>query len=147
VVPGITYSYVLEAFDRAGNKRNFVGEGFQVSTYRVDTPQGPVLAFSGHDLAAAETGGWSTSSASGLASAAPMLVLEAASWLNQSPSTKQPIRVTATARTFEQANGLAGSVARSLAPLLIGDPTRVQAVTDVQADAPAEGAVTIAPGH
>ncbi|HEV8479656.1 MAG TPA: hypothetical protein VGR66_02585 [Candidatus Eisenbacteria bacterium] len=146
VVPGLTYSYVLEAFDRAGNKRNFVGEGFQVSTYRVDTPQGPVLAFSGHDLAAAESGGWSGDTP-GRASAPPMLVLEAASWLNQSASTKQAIRVTATARTFEQANGLAGSVARSLAPLLIGDPSRVQAVTDVQADAPAEGAVTIAPGR
>jgi len=146
VVPGLTYSYVLEAFDRAGNKRNFVGEGFQVSTYRVDTPQGPVLAFSGHDLAAAETGGWSGDTP-GRSAAPPMLVLEAASWLNQSPSTKQPIRVSATARTFEQANGLATSVARSLAPLLIGDPSRVQAVTDVQADAPAEGAVTIAPGR
>ncbi|HKA25114.1 MAG TPA: hypothetical protein VKF80_09045 [Candidatus Eisenbacteria bacterium] len=146
VVPGLTYSYVLEAFDRAGNKRNFVGEGFQVSTYRVDTPQGPVLAFSGHDLVASETGGWNADTPS-RATPPPMLVLEAASWLNQSPNVKQPVRVTATARSFEQANALSGGVAKALAPLLLGDPARVQAVTDVQPDAPAEGAVTIAPGH
>src|SRR5215831_15899565 len=132
VIPGLTYSYVLEAFDRAGNKRNFVGEGFQVSTYRVDTPQGPVLAFSGQDLRASDTNGWNaesqTSRTSGAASAPPMLVIEAASWLNQAGSPRTPIRVTATARTFEQANMLAGGVAHSLAPLLLGDPSRVQPV-------------------
>ena len=147
VIPGLTYSYVLEAFDRAGNKRNFVGEGFQVSTYRVDTPQGPVLAFSGHDLVSSETSGWATDTKASRATAPPMLVLEAASWLNQSGSPRQPIRVTATARTFEQANALAGGVARALSPLLLGDPARVQPVTDVQPDAPAEGAVTIAPSR
>lgn len=150
VIPGLTYSYVLEAFDRAGNKRNFVGEGFQVSTYRVDTPQGPVLAFSGQDLKSSETSGWNASNLSSRASgpsAAPMLVLEAASWLNQSGSPRQPIKVTATARSYEQANALASGVAHSLAPLLLGDPSRVQPVTDVQPDAPADGAVTITPGH
>jgi hypothetical protein len=147
VVPGLTYSYVLEAFDRAGNKRNFVGEGFQVSTYRVDTPQGPVLAFSGEDLKAAETSGWNAEARSAAATAPPMLVVEAASWLNQSGSPRTPIRVTATARTFEQANQLAGGVAHALTPLLLGDPSRVQPVTDVQPDAPADGAVTITPGR
>ncbi|HEY3155624.1 MAG TPA: hypothetical protein VGK76_03215, partial [Candidatus Eisenbacteria bacterium] len=43
VTPGLTYSYVFEARDRAGNKRNFVGQGFTVSAYRLDTPDGPVL--------------------------------------------------------------------------------------------------------
>jgi hypothetical protein len=149
VIPGLTYSYVLEAFDRAGNKRNFVGEGFQVPTYRVDTPQGPVLAFSGQDLKASQSDGWNAESQTSrsAASAPPMLVIEAASWLNQSGSPRQPIRVTATARTFEQANMLAGGVAHALAPLLLGDPSRVQPVTDVQPDAPADGAITIAPGR
>lgn len=147
VIPGLTYSYVLEAFDRAGNKRNFVGEGFQVSTYRVDTPQGPVLAFSGQDLQASQTDGWTAGNQASRAAAPPMLVLEAASWLNQTGSPRSPIRVTATARSYEQANALASGVARSLAPLLLGDPARVQPVTDVQPDAPADGAVTITPGH
>ena len=35
--PGLRYSYVFEAFDRAGNKRNFVGEGFQLTAYRMTT--------------------------------------------------------------------------------------------------------------
>ena len=42
VTPGLTYSYVFEAFDRAGNKRNFVGEGFRLTAYRLAT-----LAFVG----------------------------------------------------------------------------------------------------
>lgn len=28
--PGVTYSYVFEAYDRAGNKRRMVGEGFTI---------------------------------------------------------------------------------------------------------------------
>ena len=35
VTPGLTYSYVFEAFDRAGNKRNIVGPGFTVPAYRI----------------------------------------------------------------------------------------------------------------
>src|SRR5690349_2762382 len=50
VTPGLTYSYVFEAHDRAGNKRNFVGQGFAVSAYRVDSPSGQTLVLSGHDL-------------------------------------------------------------------------------------------------
>jgi hypothetical protein len=147
VVPGLTYSYVLEAFDRAGNKRNFVGDGFTVSTYRVDTPSGPVLAFSGKDLIATAVGGWNATSQVSRSPAPSMLVLEAASWMNQSASPKQPIRVTATARTFEQASSLATGVTSSLGPLLLGDPARVQSMTKVEPDAPADGAVTIGPGR
>src|SRR5262249_58444359 len=105
-----------------------------------------VRAWGGHARVAGETGG-GTGAPRSRAPPPPMLVLEAASWLNQSPNVKQPVRVTATARSFEQANALSGGVAKALAPLLLGDPARVQAVTDVQPDAPAEGAVTIAPGH
>jgi hypothetical protein len=50
VLPGVSYSYVFEARDKAGNKRNFVGEGFRVSSFRFDSPQGPVLVFSGQEL-------------------------------------------------------------------------------------------------
>src|SRR2546426_8979786 len=56
VTPGLTYSYVFEARDRAGNKRNFVGQGFTVSAYRVDTPAGPVLVMSGRDLSSVDAG-------------------------------------------------------------------------------------------
>ena len=139
VVPGLTYSYVLEAHDKAGNKRNFVGEGFTVNAYRLDTPNGPTLAFSGRQLPsqdprrpAASDGG-----------ASPVLI-EAASWLNQAPNPARPIKVTATARTMDQAQSLAASVAKQIAPRLIGDPSRLQTSAEVRPDAPEGGNVVIA---
>jgi hypothetical protein len=44
-VPGLTYSYAFEAYDRAGNRRNLVGPGFGVSAFESDGPDGPVLTF------------------------------------------------------------------------------------------------------
>jgi len=147
VTPGRTYSYVFEAHDKAGNKRNVVGQGFAVTAYRIDAPEGPTLLFSGTELrspagaslAPAASGGSETPAA------APILV-EAASWLNQSERLSRPIRVTATARSQELADQLAGSVQRALAPLVLGDPARVEAVSLVQSDAPEAGTLSIAPG-
>lgn len=141
VTPGLTYSYVFEAYDRAGNRRHFVGEGFRVSAYRLETPSGPVLVFSGAALAQdrgprAAAAGTSTT---------PPVLLEAASWLNQATDLRRPIRVTATARSFEQASTLATSVTRQLAALTAGDPARLQGGTEVQADAPEDGTLRIAP--
>ena len=157
VAPGITYSYVFEAVDKAGNKRNFVGEGFRVSAYRLESPTGPVLVFSGQqlaaDLSAARAYGAAASpaaSSAGVGTAtsrltAPLL-LEAASWLNQSSRVSQPMRVTASARSYEQANSLAKQVGSAMADLTIGDPARVQAMAEVVADAPEGGVVRIALG-
>jgi hypothetical protein len=139
VVPGLTYSYVLEAHDKAGNKRNFVGEGFTVNAYRLDTPNGPTLAFSGRQLPSQDP----RRAASADASAMPLLV-EAVSWLNQAPNPARPIRVTATARTMDQAQSLASRVASQIAPHLIGDPSRLQATAEVRPDAPEGGNVVIA---
>jgi hypothetical protein len=143
VMPGITYSYVFEAVDKAGNKRNFVGDGFRVSAYRLDSPTGPVLVFSGQSLAADASRSYGAGAGAGPRHAAPIL-LEAASWLNQSPRVSQPVRVTATARSFEQANALAKQVGASMAELTIGDPARVQQVAEVVPDAPEGGTVRIA---
>jgi hypothetical protein len=134
VQPGLTYSYVLEARDRAGNKRNFVGQGFKVAAYGFQSADGPVLAFTNPRAA-------SSSRDARLPSG---LVLEAASWLNQSVSTK-PVRITATARSFEAADALANETARGLTPLLLGNPARVQTQVQVQPDAYESGAVQIAP--
>lgn len=143
VTPGITYSYVFEAVDKAGNKRNFVGRGFKVSAYRLDSALGPTLVFSAQMLqegAVAMAYG-----PSGAATRpAPPIVLEAASTLNQSPRVSQPIRVDVTGRTYEYANATAKQVAAWLADLTIGDPTRVQAVAQVAPDAPEGGTVRIA---
>jgi len=154
VTPGITYSYVFEAMDKAGNKRNFVGEGFRISAYRLESPSGPVLVFSGQQLAAdlnaaraygATSGAGSVGGSSGARLTAPLL-LEAASWLNQSPKVSQPMRVTASARSYEQANAMAKQVGSAMADLTIGDPTRVQAMAEVVPDAPEGGTIRIALG-
>jgi hypothetical protein len=138
VPPGFTYSHVFEAFDRAGNKRNFVGEGFEISPYRIETEGQVLLLFAGdgvrHGKAAARR-------QSGLP---PPLLLEAANWLNQIGNGGQPIRLTATARTFGQAQALAERVRTALAPFVLGDPLRLQTITDVQPDAPSQGTIMIA---
>lgn len=134
VTPGLTYSYVLHAVDRAGNKRSFVGPGFEVANYRLDGPRGSTLAFS-----AAGLGG------RGKGTTAPLL-LEAASWINQAPSATR-LRVRSTARSLEQANALAALVAGELGPHVLGDPARLQVATLVERDAPEAGTVEIAPAE
>jgi hypothetical protein len=132
VVPGLTYSYVLEAFDKAGNKRNFVGQGFTVSAYRLESSEGLTLVFSGGGLLA-------TPNSVGT----PPLLLEAASWLNQSARAKRSITVTATGRSFEQANALAYQVGSQLASLALGDPATIRTTTQVEPDAPEGGYVKV----
>jgi hypothetical protein len=145
VTPGVTYSYVFEAKDKAGNKRNFVGEGFRISAYRLDGPEGPTLAFSGLEL----LGGGSGSSlygGAGASRATPTILLEVASWLNQSPHVTRVVRVTATGRSAEQARSLASQVSSALAVHTIGDPARIQAVPKVETDAPDGGTVHVTLG-
>jgi len=137
VVPGLTYSYVLEARDKAGNKRNFVGQGFKVSAYRLDAPDGPMMVLSARELPAISPGRT-------VSQGTPPILIEAASWLNQREKPNQNIRVTASGRNLENAQALADNVTRWMAPYLIGDPARVQSVTAVVADAPEGGTVTIA---
>ena len=145
VVPGITYSYVMEARDRAGNKRNFVGQGFQVSAYRLASLEDPMMVFSGRELPSPDP----TRPAPGPTekeATAPILI-EAAGWLNQSPKAVQAVRVTATARSNDQAQSLCALVVRQMTPHLLGDPVRIQAVAEVQPDAPERGAVRISTGR
>jgi hypothetical protein len=126
VIPGLTYSYVFEAYDRAGNKRNFVGQGFTVNAYRFDTPSGPTLACAAHDLK-------------------DPILLEIASWWNQANRPRDPVRVTATSRTYEEANSLAQRAVKTLGVRLIGDPSRVQAVAQVEPDSPEGGVLRVGP--
>lgn len=144
VSPGVTYSYVFEARDKAGNKRNFVGEGFRVSAYRLDGPDGPTLVFSGRELVIPVGGAAGLYGGAGASRPTAAILLEAASWLNQSPAVTRSIRVTATGRTMEQANSLAKQVAVALAANTIGDPARIQTVPEVTADVPDGGTVRVA---
>jgi len=134
VQPGVTYSYVFEARDKAGNKRNFVGEGFRVPAFRLDTADGPVLVFTGAEL---NTG------KNAPASAAPPIVLEAATALNQVPNTSRRVRVEVTARSQDEAGATAQRLGRWLTPNLVGDPARVDCVALVRPDAPVGGSVRI----
>jgi hypothetical protein len=136
--PGLTYSYVLEAFDRAGNKRNFVGEGFELPSYRLETPDGFALLLSGREISR------STSPGQGSVEALPApILLEAASWINLFSRPDHLIHVEVTARTYDQANALAQKVMQTLKPLMLGDPLRIQDYTNVQPDAPDQGTVSI----
>ena len=136
--PGLTYSYVLEAYDRAGNKRNFVGKGFELPPYRLETKDGLVLVCSGGDVAAPVTRRHATRPEP------TVMLLEAASRINQIRKQDHIIRIEATARSYDEAANLARVVAENLAPLLVGDPGQIQQITEVEPDAPAQGTVTIA---
>jgi len=133
--PGLTYSYGLEAYDRAGNKRNFVGDGFELPAYRVSTSSGFAMLFSGQEL--------SSSPLSQMESAVttPAILLEAASWINQ--SVANPVRIEVTARSYDQAKSLAAEISRAMEPLLLGDPLRVQSLTNAVRDAPQAGTISI----
>jgi len=136
VLPGVTYSYVFEARDRAGNRRNFVGEGFRVDAFRHDSPAGPVLVFSGQELARPGGGAYGPDES-------PPIVIEAASAMNQVPADRT-VRVHVTARSRDEAQGLSQRIVRWMSPYLLGDPARLQAETTVRSDAPAGAAVSIA---
>lgn len=144
VTPGLTYSYYFEAFDKAGNKRNFVGDGFKVSAYRVDAPGGPVLVFSGQSVIQALKNGRAYGMGSGNGSrGTPAVILETVSWINQASSVSQPIQVTVSARSYEQANLLAKQVASTMTELALGDPSRVRATAEVAPDAADGGVVRV----
>jgi hypothetical protein len=133
VQPGASYSYVFEARDKAGNRRNFVGEGFRVSAFRHDGPSGPVLVFSGQELARP----------AGSLDETPPILLEAASAMNQL-AVSRTVRVEVAARSQDEAQALAQRIVRWMTPWTLGDPSRLQGVATVLSDAPAGGAVTIA---
>ena len=137
--PGLTYSYVLEAYDRAGNKRNFVGDGFDLPPYIVQDKRRFALLFAGHELAR------SAPSNNEGGSTAPIL-LEAATRINQSTPSRYPIRVEVTARSFDEAKRAADLIVGHLAPLLLGDPLRIQPIATVEPDAPHAGTVRIEVG-
>jgi len=129
-LPGFTYSYVLEARDRAGNRRHFLGDGFDVPAYRTATPQGPVMVMPGSAVAAGAPDGTSPA------------VLEAASWIDQLP-IGTPVEIAVVARSHERAAAVARSVHRQLEAYLVGDAARVRERFVVEPEAPAGDAVVI----
>lgn len=135
--PGLTYSYVLEAYDRAGNKRNFLGDGFELPSYRVDTPKGRMILFSGGELSG------SHNPAYGKKAPAPAVLLDVANYINQENNMNAPVHIEITARSFETADRLAGDIVSLLKPYLLGNALRIQPVTKVQPNAPDRGTVVV----
>jgi hypothetical protein len=150
VMPGATYSYVFEAVDRAGNHRHFVGEGFRVAAFRLESAAATVLVFTGGEMNAPASGAGGTGGTGGAGATpgrASPLLLEAASWLNQSASLAAPITVTTTARTNDEATALGRQILSQLAGLVLGDAGRIRVETRVESDAPPGGAASIMTGR
>ena len=95
---------------------------------------GPALVFAARELSAGTAGPAVT----------PPIVVEAATVLNQSALVARPVRVEVMSRSLEEAQTLVSRVTRWLTPMVLGDPSRIQSVTLVQADAPEGGVVRIA---
>jgi hypothetical protein len=135
-LPGLTYSYSLEAFDKAGNKRTFVGDGFQVPSYRTGEHDFHRMVIGGADF-----GNNINSTLPGT----PRVLLDAASWINQA-DLAEVIQVVVTARTYDQADALGNFVTRHLQQHILGPASRLSVQADVQPTAPAPGAVTLLVG-
>ena len=120
-----------------------MGQGFTVSAYRVDSPSGPTLVMSGHDLAALESDGTGFGPGAATRAGVSPIFLEVASWLNQSNQARAPVRVAVMARSMDQANALASRATAALSGRVLGDPARIQTVTQIAADAPEDGVLRI----
>ncbi len=130
-IPGLTYSYVFTAHDRAGNRKRFVGEGFEVPPFRLATAAGPVLIFSGDHVAA------------GNADRPGPLVRETASWLNRSFGPDAPVLVVATAVSVAQAEDLGAQLRDQLLGLIPGDPARIMLQVEVAPGVPQAGCLKV----
>ena len=136
-LPGLTYSYVLEAFDKAGNRRRFVGEGFGIEAYRLDDESGPRFLVSGDQ--------W-RSAAREAAPVPSTYLLETVSWINRVSGPGEPVVVTATAGSYAEAVALGDQVAAELRPLLPGNDVRVAVAAVAQPGTPPGGILDIRSG-
>jgi len=132
--PGLTYSFVLETYDKAGNKRRFTGNGFQLPAYRREEAGRPVFLVSAdqwHDAAR---------TADNRPSA---LALAAASRFNLACGADTPLEIRVTGRNFGAAEAFGQEIAAALAPLVPGGATRLSVTTAVAEGAPAGGTAVI----
>ena len=126
----LTYSYVLNATDKAGNKRSFVGDSFQIPPHATQNKNGVAMSFSVPVESATDR-------------VPDAVVLEAATRLNQTVAPNAPVKVEVTAPTFNLAKSIADEVVATLQPHLYGEPSRVAVVTNVDAGGAERASVTI----
>ncbi|HET6348508.1 MAG TPA: hypothetical protein VFH88_05430 [Candidatus Krumholzibacteria bacterium] len=129
----LTYSYVLNAADKAGNKRSFVGDSFEIP---------PHLAQNKGDISMS----FSVPLESVQQRVPEATVLEAATRLNETVAPAVPVRVNVTAPTFNAAKSIADEVVATLRPHLYGDASRIAITTQVDAGSADRASVTIGSG-
>src|SRR5262249_53378822 len=126
----LTYSYVLNATDKAGNKRSFVGDSFQIPPHVTENKDGVAMSFSVPVESATDR-------------VPDEVVLEAATRLNHSAAPNVPVKVEVTAPTFNLAKSIADEVVATLQPHLYGEPSRISVLTNVDAGGAERASVTI----
>ena len=129
----LTYSYVLNATDKAGNKRSFVGDSFQIPPHVSENKAGMSMSFSVPVESVQDR-------------VPDAVVLEAATRLNHSAAPNTPVRVEVTAPTFNMAKSIADEVVATLQPHLYGEASRVTVVTNVESGSAERASVTIRTG-
>jgi hypothetical protein len=129
----LTYSYVLNATDKAGNKRSFVGDAFTLPPHVTQSKDGVSMSFSVSVESVQER-------------VPEAVVLEAATRLNHSSAPTVPVRVEVTAPTFNLAKSIADEVVATLMPHLYGEPSRIVVVTEVDTGSADRASVTIRTG-
>jgi hypothetical protein len=126
----LTYSYVLNATDKAGNKRSFVGDSFQIPPHVAQNKDGVSMSFSVPVESVNDR-------------VPDAVVLEAATRLNQSVAPNTAVRVEVTAPTFNIAKSIGDEVVATLQPHLYGEPSRIAVVTNVDTGGAERASVTI----
>jgi hypothetical protein len=126
----LTYSYVLNATDKAGNTRSFVGDAFTLPPHVAQSRGSLSMSFSVPLEAAQER-------------VPEAVVLEAATRLNATVAATIPVRVEVTAPTFNLAKSISDEVVASLKPHLCGESTRITVVTNVDTGAAERASVMI----
>jgi hypothetical protein len=126
----LTYSYVLNATDKAGNKRSFVGDSFQIPPHVSQNKDGVAMSFSVPVESATDR-------------VPDEVVLEAATRLNHNVAPNVPVKIEVTAPTFNMAKSIADEVVATLQPHLYGEPSRIAVVTNVDTGGAERASVTI----
>jgi hypothetical protein len=111
-LPSHRYSYVVEAADRAGNSRRFVGKGFRLPSYALEVDGHVSLMFTESDMA----------TPTAKTPSAP--VFYAATRINQLMASA-PVIVEVTTGDYQRANAIANDVARQIRSLVMGDDARI----------------------
>lgn len=128
--PDLTYSYVLNATDKAGNKRSFVGDAFTLPPHVAQSKDAVSMSFPVPVESVQER--------------VPVaVVLEAATRLNHSSAPTVPVRVEVTGPSAAIAKSIGDEVVASLTPHLYGDPARVTVVASVDTGSAERASVTI----